>query len=62
MTTPVEKSTNPATNTAAQTVGGTPPPPIRSRRGMRALSATRSTVTCCVSVAARWACCRPSAG
>ena len=43
MTTPVEKSTNPATNTAAQTVGGAPPP-IRSRRGTRAPSATRSTV------------------
>ena len=61
MTTPVEKSTNPSTNTAAQTVGGAPPP-IRSPRGMKALSATRSIPTCSVSVAARWACYRLSLG
>ena len=56
MTMPVEKSTNPSTDTAAQTVGGDPPPQ-RSRRGTRGQSATRSTATCCGSAAARWACC-----
>ena len=62
MTTPVEKSTNPSTNTAAQTVGGDPLPPTRSRPGTRAQSATRSTATCSVSAAARWACCPHSPG